>query len=261
MKNSVDSYLQFANSVLDETRRIGIDYFHQSIAVTQKSDASPVTIADLEIEALIRDRIMQRYPRHGILGEEHGAVSLDAEFCWVLDPIDGTKSFISGMPLWGTLVALLQNSQPVFGIIDIPALKERFLSVAGTGTTRNGESISTSNRSELGDCNLFATSPDMFTAAEYEVFNSLSQQARFRRFGGDCYSYAMLAAGKIDAVIEAGLKPYDYLPLAPIVTGAGGVMTDWFGQPLTPKSDGRVIAAATPELHRSLLQETSKLIA
>jgi inositol-phosphate phosphatase/L-galactose 1-phosphate phosphatase/histidinol-phosphatase len=258
--NSVESYLQFAASMLDETGPIGMRYFKQPIDIAQKPDASPVTVADIEIERLIRERISQSYPSHGILGEEQESVNLSAELCWVIDPIDGTKSFISGMPLWGTLLALLKDSHPVFGIIDVPALDERYVSTPERGTVRNGESIRTSTCDELRNCNMFATSPDMFNAAEFQVFESLSRRARFRRFGGDCYSYAMLAAGKIDAVIEAGLKPYDYLPVAPIVTGAGGVMTDWSGNPLTPSSDGRVIAAATPALHRALLEETANLL-
>jgi len=257
--DTVDSFLQFAHTTLDETGRKGVRYFRQPLDVTQKADASPVTIADVEIEALIRDRIAQTYPSHGILGEEQASVNLSAPLCWVIDPIDGTKSFISGMPIWATLMALLRDARPVFGIIDVPVLGERYVSIQGGRTERNGESIRTSNCEQLRDCNMFATSPDMFSAPEFHVFDSLSRRARFRRFGGDCYSYAMLAAGKIDAVIEAGLKPYDYLPVAPIVTGAGGVMTDWLGKPLTPESDGRVIAAATPALHRALLEETVKL--
>lgn len=257
--NSIEDYLPFATSTLNETGLIGMRYFKQPIDIEQKQDTSPVTAADIEIEKLIRSRISQSYPSHGILGEEQDSINLSAELCWVIDPIDGTKSFISGMPLWGTLLALLKDSDPVFGIIDVPALGERYVSTQEYGTVRNGESIKTSNCEELRNCNLFATSPDMFNPAEFQVFDSLSRRARFRRFGGDCYSYAMLAAGKIDVVIEAGLKPYDYLPVAPIVTGAGGVMTDWSGNPLTPSSDGRVIAAATPALHRALLEETANL--
>jgi histidinol phosphatase-like enzyme (inositol monophosphatase family) len=257
--DSVEHYLQFASSALDETGPIGLRYFRQPIDIAQKADASPVTVADIEIEALIRDRIAQTYPSHGILGEEQDQVNISAELSWVIDPIDGTKSFISGMPLWGTLIALLKDSHPVFGVIDVPALGERYVSTRGRGTERNGESIRTSNCEQLRDFNMFATSPDMFSAMEFQVFEPLSRRARFRRFGGDCYSYAMLAAGKIDAVIEAGLKPYDYLPIVPIVTGAGGVMTDWNGNLLTSSSDGRVIAAATPALHSALLQETVKL--
>jgi histidinol phosphatase-like enzyme (inositol monophosphatase family) len=257
--NPVESYLEFAHTTLDETGPIGIRYFRQTIDVSQKEDASPVTVADIEIETLFRSRIAHAFPRHGILGEEQPAVNTSAELCWVIDPIDGTKSFISGMPIWGTLVALLEGVSPVFGIIDVPALGERFICRPQNGTTRNGKAIRTSACEDLGSCNMFATSPDMFSEVEREVFESLSRRARFRRFGGDCYSYAMLAAGKIDAIIEAGLKPYDYLPVAPIVTGAGGVITDWNGDALTPASDGRVIAAATPSLHRAILQETTKL--
>ena len=257
--NSFEDYRQFASSTLDETGPIGMRYFRQPIDIAQKADASPVTVADIEIEAMIRDRIAQTYPSHGILGEEQAPVNLSAELCWVIDPIDGTKSFISGIPLWGTLVALLKDAQPIFGIIDVPALGERYVATLGRQTERNGEVIRTSRCDDLRKCNLFATSPDMFSTTEFQVFDSLSRRVRFRRYGGDCYNYAMLAAGKIDAVVEAGLKPYDYLPVVPIVNSAGGLMTDWNGNPLTPSSDGRVIAAATPALHRALLEETAKI--
>ena len=257
--NSFEDYRQFASSTLDETGPIGMRYFRQPIDIAQKADASPVTVADIEIEAMIRDRIAQTYPSHGILGEEQASVNLSAELCWVIDPIDGTKSFISGIPLWGTLIALLKDAQPIFGIIDVPALGERYVATPGRQTERNGEVIRTSRCDDLRKCNLFATSPDMFSTTEFQVFDSLSRRVRFRRYGGDCYNYAMLAAGKIDAVVEAGLKPYDYLPVVPIVNGAGGLMTDWNGNPLTPSSDGRVIAAATPALHRALLEETAKI--
>jgi inositol-phosphate phosphatase/L-galactose 1-phosphate phosphatase/histidinol-phosphatase len=163
------------------------------------------------------------------------------------------------VPLWGTLVALLHNSRPVIGIIDVPALHERWIGVADGPTLRNETLCRTSGCRELREANLSATSPDMFSAGEFAIFDSLSKQARFRRFGGDCYLYAMLASGRIDAVIEAGLKPYDYLAAVPVITSAGGVITDWKGNPLTTASDGRVIAAATPALHEQLLAETSAL--
>jgi inositol-phosphate phosphatase / L-galactose 1-phosphate phosphatase / histidinol-phosphatase len=257
--NLFEDYRQFVESTLNETGQIGIRYFRQEIDIAQKADASPVTIADVDIEALLRARIMEAYPSHGILGEEQASLNPQAKFCWVIDPIDGTKSFISGMPLWGTLIALLKDAAPIFGIIDVPVLGERYVGIREQYTERNGETIRTSGCVELRKCNMFATSPDMFSETEFEVFDSLSSRARFRRYGGDCYSYAMLATGKIDAVVEAGLKPYDYLPVVPVVNGAGGVMTDWSGNPLTPTSDGRIIAAATPELHRALLEETIRL--
>ncbi|MBN3854015.1 histidinol-phosphatase [Paraburkholderia sp. Ac-20340] len=257
--NAFNEHLQLANSMLDETGNLARRYFMQDVNVNQKSDASPVTIADIEIEALIRERITSAYPQHGILGEEHASINLSAEYCWVVDPIDGTKSFISGMPIWGTLLALLKNGRPLLGIVDVPALRERYVGTYDGRTEKNGTSISTSSCQELSNCNLFATSPDMFSNSEFKMFDALSKRARFRRFGGDCYSYVMLAAGKVDAVVEAGLKPYDYLPIVPVVNGAGGVITDWNGNALTPESNGRVIAAATPALHQALLEETSKL--
>jgi inositol-phosphate phosphatase / L-galactose 1-phosphate phosphatase / histidinol-phosphatase len=256
---SLEEHLQFTHCVLDETGIVACHYFNQPINAELKADASPVTIADVEIEAHIRRRIAETYPLHGILGEEQSAVNPLAAFCWVVDPIDGTKSFISGVPLWGTLLALLEDSQPIFGIVDVPALGERFVGMQGCRTVRNGQVIRASDCDELASCIMSATSPDMFSAEEAKIFDSLSRKVRFRRFGGDCYNYAMLASGRVDAVIEAGLKPYDFLPIVPIVNGAGGIMTDWSGNRLTPESDGRIIAAATPALHQAILAETTML--
>lgn len=260
-----DPYRRFAEAVLQETRRIALAQFRQPLDIQTKADESPVTVADRAVEAHIRARIAAVFPEHGIYGEEHGQQNLGAQHVWVIDPIDGTRSFISGMPLWGTLLALLDAGRPVFGVIDAPALGERWIGTAegcfaSTGADAGAATrCTTSGCTALAAANVSATSPDMFSGEEYAIFDTLSRRARFRRFGGDCYSYAMLAAGHIDAVVEAGLAPYDYLAVVPVIEGAGGVVTDWRGRPLGMGSDGRVLAAATEALHREMLAHTALL--
>ena len=247
-----DELVRFAGAMADAAGALARRYFRSDIAVETKADASPVTIADREIERTLRDMIAARFPDHGVFGEEHGAASLDRDFVWVIDPIDGTKSFIAGMPLFGTLIALLRDGQPVLGVVDHPALGERWVGAAGQATLRHGTPCRTRDCRALSDAILFATSPDLFTGADLDAFERVSRRARMRRFGGDCYAYALLASGFVDAVVETGLQPYDYLALVPVIEGAGGVITDWRGQRLGLASDGRVVAAATPALHEAI---------
>ena len=243
----------FAGTLADAARPIARRYFRGKLTVIDKADASPVTIADREIEHSLRALIRARFPDHGIYGEEEGGVALDADRLWVVDPIDGTKSFISGMPLFGTLVAWLEAQRPRLGIIDMPVLDERWIGMAGRPTLRNGEPCRTRAGTRLAEAVIYATSPDGFDAADWARFEAVSRRARMRRFGGDCYAYALLASGCIDVVMEAGLKPYDYLPLVPVIEGAGGVITGWRGETLGMGSDGRVLATASRDLHQDIL--------
>jgi histidinol phosphatase-like enzyme (inositol monophosphatase family) len=244
----------FAENLANATGEIALRYFRRPLAVDTKADASPVTEADRRIETLIRQRIRERFPTHGILGEEHGREAGSDDMTWVIDPIDGTKSFISGMPTFGTLIALADGATPVLGVIDHPALAERWVGRAGVPTRRNGTVCRTSTCTRLADAVLYATTPDMFKGGARTRFNAVSGAARMRRFGGDCYAYALLASGFVDVVIEAELQPYDYMALVPVIEGAGGVITDWRGTRLGLESDGRVVAAATPALHGELVQ-------
>lgn len=249
MTAPVDAALiSFANELADAAGPIVRRYFRQGVAVDDKPDTSPVTIADREAESALRALIETRFPDHGILGEEHGSVRTDAERVWVLDPIDGTKSFISGVPLFGTLIALVERGAPVLGVIDQPISRERWIGARGHKSTLNGRPISTRACASLGAATLFATSPDMFKGADAEGFQRLKSAVKLARFGGDCYAYGLLAAGFVDLVVEAGLKPYDYAALVPVITGAGGGMTDWEGKPLTLASEGRVLACGDPGL-------------
>ena len=191
--------------------------------------------------------IEREFPGHGILGEEFGA-SRGSEFTWVLDPIDGTKSFISGVPLFGTLIALLHGEQPVLGIIDIPATGERWLGQRGKPSLFNGAISKVSGCASIEAARVFTTSPDMFDAEGWRRFDALSRRAAFRRYGGDCYIYGLLASGHCDLVIETGLQPYDYLAMVPVIEGAGGKISDWRGSTLCLQSKGDVIAAASEAL-------------
>jgi inositol-phosphate phosphatase/L-galactose 1-phosphate phosphatase/histidinol-phosphatase len=235
-------------------RRIALRYFRHPLTVEHKIDDSPVTIADRDIESALRRLLRERHPSHGIFGEEHGRERLGGRFTWVIDPIDGTKSFITGMPLFGTLIALLDDGKPITGVIDMPVLNETWLGRWGQPTELNGSPCRTSGRTELADCVLYATSPDTFDDATRPAFERVSRQVRLRRFGGDCYAYALVASGHIDLVVEAGLQPYDYLPLVNIIEGSGGVITDWTGRKLGLDSDGKVVAAASPALHDRTLE-------
>lgn len=249
----------FVGRLADEARGISLPYFRQKLAVETKSDESPVTVADRTIETHLRALINGAYPTHGIFGEEHGRERVDAEYVWVLDPIDGTRSFITGWPLWGTLFALLRHGQPILGVIDMPVLNERWMGSAVGARMQGTQPIQTSDCTQLSQASIYATSPDIFDVDERAIFDKVSLAAGSRRFGGDCYSYGILASGHIDAVVEAGLQPYDYLAIVPVVEAAGGMVTDWNGKPVGMDSGGRIVAAATPELHRQILAVTCNL--
>lgn len=247
------------SEALEQSRASIKRYFREPLSVENKADSSPVTIADQQTEALIREVIERRHPCHGILGEEHGVDLLDADYQWVIDPIDGTKSFISGMPTFGTLLGLTKHSIPHIGVIDMPILNERWVGLENESTTHNGNLCHTSNTQVLEDAILYCTEPDMFkTEGQRGQFEALSQQVRLRRFGGDCYCYGLLASGHIDLVVEGSLEYYDVMALVPVVEGAGGVITDWQGQPLKNGWNGLVVAAATPELHQATIELLNK---
>lgn len=229
-------------------------YFRQPVAVDSKVDSSPVTIADREAEAAMRDLIGRRYPSHGIFGEEFGSDRETAEFVWVLDPIDGTKSFITGRPLFGTLIALLREGRPVLGVIDQSILKERWVGIEGAPTLHNGNVLRTRECPVLSQASLYATSPFMFAnAGDRQGFERLAKRVRYPLFGGDCYAYGLVAMGFVDVVVEANLQPYDYMALVPVLEGAGGYITDWTGNELGLASDGRVVASGDRRLHDEAL--------
>ncbi len=243
-------YIDLAGKLADISGPIISRYFRSGIAIADKDDASPVTAADREAEAAIRAVLEAECPDHGSLGEEHGAHNLTAEYVWVLDPIDGTKAFVTGKPLFGTLIAMCQNGAPVLGIIDQPILKERWIGAAGYPTTYNGVEVSSRACENIEDAWLYATSPAMFKGEQEVQFNRLAGKVKFPLYGGDCYAYGLLASGFTDIVCEASMQPYDYCALVPVVEGAGGKMSDWAGDPLTMSSAGTVLAAGDAALHQ-----------
>ncbi len=242
-------FIGLANELADAVRPIAARYFRTQVAIDDKSDSSPVTIADREAETAMRDILERHVPEHGVFGEEHGAVRTDAEYVWVLDPIDGTKAFITGLPIFGTLIALLHRGKPVMGIIDQPILKERWLGVDGERSTFNGAPISVRACSSLADAYMYSTAPIMFPGAYEKPHEALTRKVKLFRWGGDCYAYGLLASGHVDLVVEASLKLYDFAALVPVVKGAGGLITDWRGGELDMHSDGSVLAAGDAKVH------------
>lgn len=249
----LDPFLALAVELADAAGAAIRPHFRQKLQVDDKPDLSPVTVADRAAEAAMRRLINARFPTHGIIGEEYGSERDDAEFVWVLDPIDGTKSFISGVPLFGTLIALAQAGRPVVGIIDQPISHERWTGCAGQPTSFNGSPVRSRACAALAAATVFSTSPDMFTGADAAAHARIAKAVKLQRWGADCYAYGLLASGFIDIVIEASLKTYDFAAMLPIVEGAGGVATDWQGQPLTLSSDGRVLAAGDCRVHQQAL--------
>ena len=242
-----------AGRMADAVRPIAKRYFRTQVAIDDKVDASPVTIADREAETAMRELLTSEVPAHGVLGEEHGAVRMDADYVWVLDPIDGTKAFITGLPIFGTLIALLHRGKPVLGVIDQPIMGERWLGVSGQATTFNGQPIRTRACPTLDQAYMYSTAPIMFPGAFEKRHEALTQQVKLFRWGGDCYAYGLLASGHVDLVVEASLKLYDFAALVPVVAGAGGIITDWQGKELDINSDGSVIAAGDAAVHREAI--------
>jgi len=235
-----------------------LPFFRTSLGVEDKKSKQgfdPVTEADRGAEAVMRRMIKASFPEHGIVGEEFGNEREGADYVWVLDPIDGTKSFISGFPIWGTLIALMHRGAPVFGMMHQPYIGERFSGDNGSALYRSGNGqrkLSVRRCESLSEATLFTTSPLLMNESDRVAFTRVQDHTRLTRFGGDCYSYCMLAAGHVDLVIETELKPYDIAALIPIIAGAGGVITTWDGKPA--QQGGRIVAAGDPRVHEQALK-------
>jgi myo-inositol-1(or 4)-monophosphatase len=250
-------FVAFVNELATVSGETILPFFRTALSIEDKGKSGgfdPVTAADHAAETAMRTLIRRTFPDHGIIGEEYGRERADAEYVWVLDPIDGTKSFISGMPAWGTLIALLRSGEPVFGMMNQPFIRERFSGDGGKASYRGpaGErDLRVRACAELAKAVLFTTSPLLMKADDRAIFSRVEQAVRLSRYGGDCYAYCMLAAGHVDLVIETGLKPYDVLPLLPIIAGAGGIVTTWEGG--APHAGGRIIAAGDKRVHAAAL--------
>jgi len=247
-------FIKLAGRVADVCRPILLRNYRRKLDVTHKADASPVTEADQEAERAARAVIKETFPDHGLFGEEFGRERADAEFVWVIDPLDGTRAFVTGWPTFGTILALIRDGLPILGLVDMPVLDDRWIGYAGGRTTLNGDVVTTRPCEDIGSAYLSTTSPAMFdTPDKMAAFDHLRSKAKSTTYGGDCYQYGMLATGFLDLVIECSLVEYDYLGLAPIIEGAGGVISDWRGEKLKMGSGDRVIASGDARLHEQVL--------
>lgn len=257
----------FAGELADAAGSVILPYFRSPVAIDHKpgrGSFDPVTVADRAAETEIRNLISGRYPDHGILGEEHGYEMGSAGLTWVLDPIDGTRAFISGIPLWGTLISLYNGERSVIGVADQPYLRERYIgnSLQSVLTTAAGTTpLRTRNCAHLSEATLMSTSPEIFqTSAEQAAFESVVRKVKMTRYGGDCYAYCMLASGFVDVVIESGLEPYDIQALVPIIENSGGKVCNWQGG--CSLQHGQVVAVGNntlldevlPLLHQAALE-------
>ncbi len=254
--------IKFSHHLADISEEIAKKYFRVPNGEIEKDDQSPVTKADREIEEIIRHNIKKKYPDHGIIGEEYGVENKDSEFQWIIDPIDGTSSFIIGRPTFGSLIALAYQNKPILGIINQPISKERWIGVDdgsdNSGAWFNGSAIKTRKCTDLENAVISSTSPYFFND-DYNKFLDLAKKAKYQKYGGviyggDCYSYALLASGFVDIVIEPNLQVYDYAALLPIVSAAGGKAGDWQCHDLNMRSDVKFLACATPELYNKVCQ-------
>jgi inositol-phosphate phosphatase / L-galactose 1-phosphate phosphatase / histidinol-phosphatase len=254
MNTSLPEWTHFANTLADASRELFAPNIGLAPAVQVKSDRSLVTQLDRTIELRLREMISSRYPTHGILGEEEGSERTDAEFLWVLDPIDGTAPFIAGVPVFGTLIALLHEGRPILGVMDLPVTKDRWVGVQGQPTLHQGKPCATRVCDNLADAMLTASNPDFFAPDELPAFEALRTRTRWRIYGGCCMSYGLLASGRTDIAIDSKLKLYDYAPFVPIIEGAGGVITDWDGKALSLSNCGpRILAAGSKARHAQAL--------
>lgn len=248
------AWVAFAETLADESRTLFAPHIGAAPGVELKADRSLVTALDRAIEQRLRERIEARFPEHGILGEELGPVRLDAEAVWVLDPIDGTAPFIAGVPVFGTLIALLWRGVPVIGVMDFPVTQDRWVGVAGQATRHRGAACRTRACDELGAAMLSTSNPDFYAADERPAFEALRSRSRWRIYGGCCLAYGLLASGRTDLAIDAGFKLYDYAPFVPVIEGAGGVITDWQGRALGLHNPStRIVAAGDARRHGEAL--------
>ena len=246
----MDRLIAAAEAAAEVAAAANRPFFRAGVASDLKTDRSPVTIADRTAELAMRAVLSERFPDHSILGEEFGLDRPEARLRWVLDPIDGTRAFITGRPTFGTLIGLLEDDIPILGIIDQPATGERWVGARGRPTTFRGPMGGTAGCrpcADIGNAELSCTSPEML-GDDTPRWNRLKDAVRRNYWGGDCYAYGLLALGQIDVVAESDMKTWDWAPLVAVVEGAGGRVTDWSGKPLRADGDGRVLAVGDPAL-------------
>jgi myo-inositol-1(or 4)-monophosphatase len=253
-------FASFVDQLASVSGETILPFFRTALAIENKKQGGfdPVTAADRAAEDAMRAMIRKQFPEHGILGEEYGAERNDAEYVWVLDPIDGTKSFIIGMVAWGTLIGLMRFGEPVFGMMHQPFTRERFSGDGGGARYRGpagNRELRVRGCAGLGNAILSTTSPLLMKEADRAAFTRVENKVKLSRYGGDCYGYCMLAAGLIDLIIETEINPHDIVPLIPIITGAGGVVTTWENGPA--QGGGRIVVAGDKRVHKAALEMLS----
>jgi len=257
--SEADDIAATAHEMADAVRPVVLQHFRTSgLAAANKDEAGgfdPVTIADRAAEEALRDVLRRRRPDDGIIGEELGRSTGRSEITWVLDPIDGTRAFLCGIPVWGTLIAALHGGRPIFGVIDQPHIGERFIGGFGQAILQRGSDrfpLKTRMPVALSEARLLSTFPEVGTAEEQAAFHNVSRNVQLTRYGLDCYGYALLALGQVDLVIEAGLHIYDIAAPIAVIEAAGGIVTNWSGGPIT--DGGQVLAASSQVLHQHALE-------
>ncbi len=243
-------FAAFAETLADAARTILVPAAAQLPEARLKADKSYVTETDRAIERRLRAMIADGFPDHGVVGEEYGSENADAEFVWVLDPIDGTAPFVAGIPVYGTLIALAHEGRPIVGIIDHPAIGDRWIGIAGEASTRNGKPARTRTCAGVATAFMTNSNPDFFSAGEKATYERLRSRVAYTQYGGSCLSYGLLASGRTDLAIDGGLDAFDIMAIAAVIEGAGGIITDWQGNPITLQWHGCVIAAGDANVYR-----------
>ena len=261
MKESIRNFAKVANYIADDVRKISLKYFKKKLKIKSKDKVNfdPVTIADIKVQRKINESIKKYFPKHSILGEEASVKNI-SDYQWCIDPIDGTKSFIQGFPIWGTLISLSQKKEIILGVADIPALDERYVGYSKISyKIKNGKKtkLKVRNTEKIKDSILNTTSPYVFAnKKDQKIFEKLAKEVKTVRLGGDCYSYCLLADGHIDLILESGLKPWDIRALEPIILNAGGILKTWEGNKIF--NGGRIIAATNHKLFKKAKNQMNK---
>lgn len=253
--SDIREFITFARGLVDLSGEIIREAARHNTAFISKSDNSPVTEIDRRVEIELRRRIEETYPSHGILGEEFGSKGSGDEYVWVVDPIDGTKAFVTGIPVFGTLVSLTRDGVPILGVIDQPMTRDRWIGGVGYPTTLNDVRVRTSSQTSISEAVMSTSNIEFYDETSLPAFKALRSAVRWCVYGGSCYAYGRLASGAIDIAVDSGINPHDYLAHVAVIENAGGVMTDWEGQSLTLRSKGQCVAAASASLHRVALSK------
>ena len=258
MFTNYNEIFNFSRKLISSSREIILKAYRSKFEICIKEDNSPVTSIDKIVEKKLRAIISENFPSHSIIGEEYPSIILKSPYKWIIDPIDGTRAFITGKPTFGTLIALYKEDVPVFGIIDMPVLDELWLGINNHGTFCNNKKISVSSINNISKSTIGSTSPDAFNKSQLKLYNKIQKNCLRSVWGGDCHNYGLLAGGFLDIVIECNLKWHDIAALIPIIEEAGGIASDFSGRKLTINGDGNILACNSKVVHSQVLEILSK---